>query len=176
MNHFVHLNFSFTLLAAFMVFVFGIELGNSTTVSHIISSQGTEKSLDWLLWVARLSLLAHGFQLWFGCQKVILLQYVAPVLLATPILLPKTNCVPLNHLNKRELCMRSHTHFVQPVAWLSCLQGGCLFVALALHYLFLAAFCWMLCEGILLYLLLVVVFSTLSRRWWFFLLIGYGMH
>ena len=47
-------------------------------------------------------------------------------------------------------------------------------MALLLHYLFLSAFCWMLCEGILLYLLLVVVFSRLSRRWWLFILIGYG--
>ncbi len=32
-NHFIHLNLSFTLLAAFIVFVLGIELGRSTTVS-----------------------------------------------------------------------------------------------------------------------------------------------
>ena len=37
------------------------------------------------------------------------------------------------------------------------LYGGCAFVAAILHYLFLSAFCWMLCEGILLYLLLLVV-------------------
>ena len=47
-------------------------------------------------------------------------------------------------------------------------------MALLLHYLFLSAFCWMLCEGIVLYLLLVVVFSRLSRQWWLFILIGYG--
>ena len=34
-NHFVHLNLSFTLLAAFVVFVLGIELGNRTTVRKI---------------------------------------------------------------------------------------------------------------------------------------------
>ena len=32
-NQFIHLNLSLTLLAAFVVFVFGIELGKSTTVS-----------------------------------------------------------------------------------------------------------------------------------------------
>ena len=42
-----------------------------------------------------------------------------------------------------------------------------------LHYLFLSSFCWMLCEGIMLYLLLVVVFSAMSKKWWLFLLIGY---
>lgn len=34
-NYFIHLNLSFTLLAAFIVFVFGIELGNQTTVSKL---------------------------------------------------------------------------------------------------------------------------------------------
>ena len=39
--------------------------------------------------------------------------------------------------------------------------------------LFLSAFCWMMCEGTLLYLILVVVFSKLLKKWWFFLLLGY---
>ena len=47
-------------------------------------------------------------------------------------------------------------------------------MAALLQYFFLAAFCWMLCEGIMLYLMLVVVFSTLSKNWWFFLIIGWG--
>ena len=47
-------------------------------------------------------------------------------------------------------------------------------MAVLLHYFFLSAFCWMLCEGVMLYLLLVVVFSQLTRKWWFFLLLGYG--
>jgi len=53
-------------------------------------------------------------------------------------------------------------------------QVACIVVAALLHYLFLAAFCWMLCEGVMIFLMLVVVFSTLSKRWWFFLLLGYG--
>ena len=54
------------------------------------------------------------------------------------------------------------------------MQGGCGFVAALLQYLFLSAFCWMMCEGIMLYLMLIVVFSKLSNKWWFFLLLGYG--
>ena len=54
------------------------------------------------------------------------------------------------------------------------LQGGCGFVAALLQYFFLSSFCWMLCEGIMLYLMLVVVFSTLSKRWYVFLAIGWG--
>lgn len=58
---------------------------------------------------------------------------------------------------------------------LDALQELCIAVTTILHYLFLSSFCWMLCEGIMIYLLLVVVFSKLSRNIWFFLLIGYGM-
>ncbi len=47
-------------------------------------------------------------------------------------------------------------------------------MAVLLHYFFLSAFCWMLCEGVMLYLLLVVVFSQVAKKWWFFLLLGYG--
>ena len=54
------------------------------------------------------------------------------------------------------------------------LQWLCTSVAALLHYLFLAVFCWMLCEGIMLFLMLVIVFSTLAKRRWFFLLIGWG--
>ena len=49
-----------------------------------------------------------------------------------------------------------------------------MFVAALLHYLFTAAFCWMLCEGVMLYLMLVVVFSELAKKWWIFLLLGWG--
>ena len=54
------------------------------------------------------------------------------------------------------------------------IQVGCAIVAVLLHYLFLSAFCWMLCEGIILFLLLVIVFSNMSKQLWPFLLIGYG--
>ena len=53
------------------------------------------------------------------------------------------------------------------------MQFGCALVASLLHYLFLCAFYWMLCEGIMLYLLLRVVFSEMSKKWWPFVLIGY---
>jgi len=54
------------------------------------------------------------------------------------------------------------------------MQIGCAFVAGLLHYFFLASFCWMLCEGVMLYLMMVVVFSKLSKKWWFYLLLGWG--
>ncbi|CAI8057705.1 Adhesion G protein-coupled receptor L3 [Geodia barretti] len=51
----------------------------------------------------------------------------------------------------------------------------CNVVTALVQYFLLSAFCWMMCEGIMLYLMLVVVFSTLSKKWWFFFLLGWGI-
>ena len=56
----------------------------------------------------------------------------------------------------------------------STLQIPCAIVTGILHYLFLAVFSWMLCEGVMLYLMLVKVFSSLPKKLWFFLILGYG--
>jgi hypothetical protein len=55
------------------------------------------------------------------------------------------------------------------------LQVSCSLVAAALHYLFLAAFCWMTVEGHHLYRMVVTVFDSGRdfRRW--YLLMGYGV-
>ena len=53
-------------------------------------------------------------------------------------------------------------------------QGACIFVAALLHYFLLASFCWMLCEGAMLYVLLVLVFKKSSAKWWYFFLFGWG--
>ncbi len=53
-------------------------------------------------------------------------------------------------------------------------QEACVAVAVVMHYLFLSSFCWMLCEGVMLYLLFIVVFSSVSQKPWLFLVIGYG--
>ena len=52
---------------------------------------------------------------------------------------------------------------------------SCSLVAVALHYLFLAAFCWMTVEGHHLYRMVVTVFDSGRdfRRW--YLLMGYGV-
>lgn len=44
-----------------------------------------------------------------------------------------------------------------------------------LHYLFLAAFSWMLLEGFQLYVMLVEVFETRPSRSAFYYLFGYGL-
>ena len=66
------------------------------------------------------------------------------------------------------------SYFHSALSLVSHVKIACALVAGALHYLFLSVFCWMLCEGIMLYLMLVIVFSTLSKKWWLFLLMGWG--
>ena len=98
--------------------------------------------------------------------------------------------IGLSHIRFRHWdCYWQHCKYIQTTVWSTQLkwthrilsyylfynyQVGCAFVAALLHYLFLAAFCWMLCEGVMLYLMLVAVFSKLSKRWWFFLILGWG--
>ena len=53
-------------------------------------------------------------------------------------------------------------------------QGACTFVAALLQYLFISAFCWMLCEGVMLYMMLVTVFGNKLNKRRFFFLLGWG--
>ncbi len=54
------------------------------------------------------------------------------------------------------------------------LQALCAVVAAVLHYFFLAAFMWMLMEGIQLYVMLVEVFEAEKSRVKFYYLASYG--
>ena len=48
-------------------------------------------------------------------------------------------------------------------------------MAVLLHYFLLAVFCWMLCEGVLLYLIIVrVIGAIVEEKVKFFLLFGWG--
>ena len=70
---------------------------------------------------------------------------------------------------------RSYTPILHAIRiFFKCIQIGCKAVTALIQYFFLSAFCWMMCEGVMLYLMLVMVFSTLSKKWWFFLLLGWG--
>ena len=53
-------------------------------------------------------------------------------------------------------------------------QWLCATVAALLHYLFLCVFCWLLAEGIMLYVLVVKV-STTFDKWYYFLPLGWDM-
>ena len=46
-----------------------------------------------------------------------------------------------------------------------------------LHYFFLAVFCWMLCEGIIiLFMLLAVFYKGLFQEMYFFMFLGWGKY
>ena len=54
-------------------------------------------------------------------------------------------------------------------------QIACGFVAALLQYLFLSAFCWMMCVGIMLYRMFIKIFcQNFSKKWWLsFGILGY---
>ena len=55
-------------------------------------------------------------------------------------------------------------------------QDACKTVAFLLHYFFLAAFFWMLCEAVMMYNLLVKVFRANEKKWaWFYMALGWSM-
>ena len=54
------------------------------------------------------------------------------------------------------------------------MQLACMVIAALLHYLFLCVFCWMLAEGIMLYMLVVRVFGSSAENWYYLLLLGWG--
>ena len=49
-------------------------------------------------------------------------------------------------------------------------------VAALLQYFFTSAFCWMLCEGVMLYMMLVTVFGNKLNCRRFFFILGWGKH
>ena len=53
-------------------------------------------------------------------------------------------------------------------------QTYCTLVAVSLHFMLLCAFCWMLCEGILLYCITTVVAANHEDKIKHFYLIGWG--
>uniref|UniRef100_A0A914PS58 Uncharacterized protein n=1 Tax=Panagrolaimus davidi TaxID=227884 RepID=A0A914PS58_9BILA len=54
-------------------------------------------------------------------------------------------------------------------------SSACRGIAIALHYFFLASFCWMLLEGYQLYMMLIQVFEPNRNRFYLYYLIGYAL-
>ena len=68
-----------------------------------------------------------------------------------------------------ELIMKPvHCALLLQCTWL------CTTITALLHYSFLCVFCWMLAEGILLYLLVVRVFRRAAQKWYYLLIFGWG--
>ncbi|XP_065897929.1 adhesion G protein-coupled receptor L3-like isoform X2 [Dysidea avara] len=55
-------------------------------------------------------------------------------------------------------------------------EVACIIVTVLLHYFFLAVFCWMLCEGIIMLVMFVkVIYHGFFQRMYFFLFLGWGL-
>ncbi|XP_048347243.1 adhesion G protein-coupled receptor E5 isoform X2 [Sphaerodactylus townsendi] len=54
-------------------------------------------------------------------------------------------------------------------------ETACAIVAGLMHYFFLSAFCWMLLEGVELYLMVIQVFRTHNLKHWHLIFMGYGL-
>ena len=65
---------------------------------------------------------------------------------------------------------------LKPVHCAVLLQWLCTTITALLQYFFLCVFCWMLAEGIMLYLLVVKVFGKAAQKWYYLLILGWGKH
>ena len=80
------------------------------------------------------------------------------------------------HINLAIALILLNAHFL-PSHWVASMapSGGCVYIAIMLHYCLLATFSWMAIEGFHLYLLLVRVFNTYINRYLLKLgLLGWG--
>lgn len=53
-------------------------------------------------------------------------------------------------------------------------QTYCKVIAVSLHFMLLSAFCWMLCEGVLLYCITTVMAANHEDKIKYFYLLGWG--
>ena len=74
------------------------------------------------------------------------------------------------------LVLHGGLHDLKPVHCAVLPQWLCTTITALLHYLFLCVFCWMLAEGIMLYLLVVRVFGKVAQKWYYLLILGWGKY
>ncbi|XP_065910282.1 uncharacterized protein [Dysidea avara] len=80
------------------------------------------------------------------------------------------------HLNLSIALLLGLITFVSGIETATDYRASCLVVAILLHYFFLAAFSWMLCEGLLLFILLQFVFyKGLLKTKKFYFLVGWSL-
>ncbi|XP_065911525.1 adhesion G protein-coupled receptor L3-like [Dysidea avara] len=80
------------------------------------------------------------------------------------------------HLNLSIALLLGLIAFVSGIETANDSKAGCISVTVLLHYFFIAAFCWMLCEGIIIYILLVKVFyNGFFKKLPFYIVLGWGM-
>ncbi|XP_065910885.1 adhesion G protein-coupled receptor L3-like isoform X2 [Dysidea avara] len=79
------------------------------------------------------------------------------------------------HLNLAIALSLALTTFIAGIETAVDNEAACAAVAVLLHLFFTAAFTWMLCEGIMLYIKLVkVIYSGIFTKWWLYMIIGWG--
>ncbi|XP_065902446.1 adhesion G protein-coupled receptor L3-like [Dysidea avara] len=80
------------------------------------------------------------------------------------------------HLNLSIALLLGLITFVSGIETASEYRASCLIVAILLHYFFMAAFSWMLCEGILVFIMIKLVFyNGFLKRKLFFVILGWGL-
>ncbi|XP_064390047.1 adhesion G protein-coupled receptor E5-like isoform X2 [Halichondria panicea] len=79
------------------------------------------------------------------------------------------------HLNLAIALLLGYTVFVLGVDTAKGITVLCTIVAAVIQYFFLASFCWMLSEAVMLYLLVVKVFGSAAKRWYWLLILGWGV-
>jgi hypothetical protein len=82
----------------------------------------------------------------------------------------------IDQTDSKVLKLIAHSQVVYSQSIWDCFwkQEVCQAMTFVMHYLFLAVFSWMLCEGIVLYLLLVVVFHSGKSHSRSFFCLGWG--
>ncbi|XP_065913586.1 adhesion G protein-coupled receptor L4-like [Dysidea avara] len=109
-----------------------------------------------------------------GISIVCLLLAIATfVILRNRLLKSKHNLI---HLNLSIALLLGLILFVSGAENAKNSEEGCIVVTTFLHYFFLAVFCWMLCEGIIiLFMLLAVFYKGLFQEMYFFMFLGWGL-
>ncbi|XP_065898979.1 adhesion G protein-coupled receptor L3-like [Dysidea avara] len=80
------------------------------------------------------------------------------------------------HLNLSIALLLGLITFVSGIEAASEYRASCLIVAILLHYFFMAAFSWMLCEGILVFIMIKLVFyDGFVKKKVFFFMVGWGL-
>ncbi|XP_065906698.1 uncharacterized protein [Dysidea avara] len=110
-----------------------------------------------------------------GCAISLVCLCLAIVILAYVILNTKDRINHLFiHLNLSIALALGLVVFLAGIETATEYRGTCIMVAALLQYFFTSAFCWMLCEGVMLYMMLVTVFGNKLNCRRFFFILGWG--
>ncbi|XP_065905004.1 uncharacterized protein [Dysidea avara] len=140
-----------------------------TSFAVLVSVRGTEPTpADEALSVV--SYIGCAISLMCLCLSIVILTYV----MLRNKTKDKKNNVIFIHLNLCIALALGLIVFVSGIETATEYRASCIIVAVLLQYFFISAFCWMLCEGVMLYMMLVTVFGNKLNRRRFFFILGWG--